>query len=214
VRRFLAGILPDSHVAVANAAPVPPVYHAERMPPDDSSAALVARALRGDGAAFEVLVRRHLRAAYVVALAIVHDPQEAEDLAQDAMVTAFERLDTCREPEKFPGWLMQVVRNRALNALASRRARARVRPDATDAAPPAAGDAALRRRLLAALDGVSEIQRTIVLLHDLHEWTHAEIGAALEISELMSRQHLFVARRKLRAELEGEAPSTETGHGR
>src|SRR5262245_63986837 len=97
------------------------------MPPADSNADLVARALRGETAAFDVLVRRHLRAAYAVALAIVREPQEAEDVAQDAMVTAFERLETCREPERFAGWLLQVVRNRALNALERRRVRGAAR---------------------------------------------------------------------------------------
>jgi len=66
------------------------------------------------------------------------------------------------------------------------------------------GDAAavrLRRPLLEALEQLTETQREVVLLHDLEEWTHREIAAALAISEVMSRQHLFVSRHLLRQHL-------------
>lgn len=71
---------------------------------------------------------------------------------------------------------------------------------------------ALREPLLAALNLLGEAQREVVLLHDLEGWTHGEIAGALGISEVMSRQHLFVARKKLRAELEGGL-SEERKHG-
>ena len=56
----------------------------------------------------------------------------------------------------------------------------------------------LRRKLVAALEQLTPVQREVVLLHDLESWTHAEIARALEISEVMSRQHLFVARKAMR----------------
>jgi DNA-directed RNA polymerase specialized sigma24 family protein len=56
----------------------------------------------------------------------------------------------------------------------------------------------LRRRLVGALGQLGPVQREVVLLHDLESWTHAEISAAIGISEVMSRQHLFVARRVMR----------------
>ena len=87
------------------------------------TATLVIRALRGDPDSFKKLVQAHLRAAYSVALAILGRPADAEDIAQDSFLIAFERLDTCREPERFAGWLLQIVRNQARNALVSRRLR-------------------------------------------------------------------------------------------
>jgi RNA polymerase sigma-70 factor (ECF subfamily) len=167
-------------------------------------AELVTRARRGDASAFDQLVRRHLRAAFAVALAVLGRPADADDLAQDAFVIALERLAECRDPSRFSGWLLQIVRNRALHALAKRKLR-----DPTDRAgePVAAqmlGDIVLRERLLAALAELTQVQREIVLLHDLDGWSHAELAAALGLSEGNCRQHLFSARRALRASLAAE----------
>lgn len=173
---------------------------------------LVVRARRGDLGAAGELVRRHLRAAYAVALAVLNRPADAEDVAQDAFVAALERLEDCREPARFSGWLLAIVRNRAGHALERRRLRDPVedRERATADAPP---DTLLRASLLAALAGLQPVQREIVLLHDLDGWTHAEIAAALGISEVNCRQHLFVARRALRTELSSLATEHLDGTG-
>jgi len=166
---------------------------------------LVKRARKGDAAAFDELVRRHLRAAYAVALAVLGRPADADDIAQDAFLVALERLDDCRDPARFSGWLIQIVRNRALHALEKRKLRDPtddVAETATPAAPAAPADVVLRRRLLAALATLTPVQREVVLLHDLDEWTHAEIADALGLTETNCRQHLFIARRALRGVLE------------
>jgi RNA polymerase sigma-70 factor (ECF subfamily) len=179
--------------------------------PEPPIAELVARARRGEPHAFDALVRRHLRAAYAVALAVLGRPHDAEDVAQDAFITALDRIDTCRDPARFSGWLIQIVRNRALNALEKRKLR-----DTTDHVPGETSadptDVVLRARLLAALATLSPVQREIVLLHDLDEWTHAEIAEALGLTETNCRQHLFSARRVLRVELTSLAPE-EVRHG-
>jgi RNA polymerase sigma-70 factor, ECF subfamily len=161
----------------------------------------VARVRRGEGDAFDVLTRRYLRSAYAVALAVVGRPADAEDVAQDALVAAFERIGTCRDPERFAAWLMQIVRNRARNWCDARRLRdvtatGELPEAAVEAAAPQ--DAALRDGIVAALGELKEVEREIVLLHDLDGWVHREIGEILGISEVMSRQHLFNARGKLR----------------
>jgi len=168
--------------------------------PETSVAELVARARGGEPAALTELVRRHLRAAYVVALAVLGRPADAEDVSQDAFATALERLDDCREPARFSGWLLQIVRNRARNALERRKLRDPA-GDVVDAPAPAAAvsDLVLRAHLLAALATLSPVQREIVLLHDLDGWSHAELAESLGLSEVNCRQHLFTARRALRA---------------
>ena len=181
----------------------------------DGTAALVGRAREGQGGAFEALVRRHFRAAYAVALAVLGRPADAEDVAQDAFLAAFEQLDSCRSPERFAGWLLQIVRNRALNALQSKKAAGAAferMAGAPEAASGGADGLALRDRLLGALERLTTSQREVVLLHDLDGWTHAEIAQALEISEVMSRQHLFQARKVLRAHL-GEQELKEVSDG-
>jgi RNA polymerase sigma-70 factor (ECF subfamily) len=179
---------------------------------DEDTAALVVRAQRGEPAAFDELVRRFLRAAYSVALAVLVRRADAEDVAQEAMVVALEQVRTCQNPRAFKGWLLQIVRNRALNAADKRRVREvhvvldRAEPVVEETRPQLAGQ---RERLLAALATIPPTQREIVLLHDLEDWTHGEIAEILEISEVMSRQHLFQARRALRDVLAGDEPWTD-----
>ena len=188
----------------------------ERVIDPHATAALVLRAREGDTEAFAALAAAFLRASYLTALAIVARPNDAEDVAQDAFVVALERIDSCREPERFARWLLQIVRNRALNCLERRRLRDVPRNESSvDVAlePPSIGIGQLRARLLHALLHVSEIQREVVLLHDVEEWTHLEIAAALGISVGMSRQHLFNARRVLRGRL-AEHAEAEVRHAR
>ena len=175
-----------------------------------SDAVLVARARRGEPAAFDTLVRRHYRAAYAVALAVLGRRADAEDVCQDGWVRALERLDDCREPDRFIYWLLQIVRNRARNHLDYRRVRATelLEPDMAAGADDPRKDLdaeRLRARLDESLAELPEIQREIVLFHDLEGWSHREIAVGLGISEVMSRQHLFQARRRLRGLLDANA---------
>jgi RNA polymerase sigma-70 factor (ECF subfamily) len=179
----------------------------------ESDGKLVARARRGDFGAREALVRRFLRPAYAVALSLTRNVADAEDVAQESLVTAMVRLDQCRDPKRFAGWLFQGVRNRALNQVEQRRVRREIleevpRGEWVEASVP---PVLLRRRLTRALEQLTQAQREVVLLHDLESWTHAEIASALEISEVMSRQHLFVARRAMRESLGDDAIGSPQG---
>ena len=164
---------------------------------------LVERVRRGETVAFDVLVRRHYRTAYVVAVSLLSNGMDAEDVCQDAFLKALERIEDCRHADRFASWLLQIVRNRAHNFRDYRRVRTGVDVEITT--HPSAADSAqdaerseLRRRLEAALGELSELQRQVVLRHDLEGWKHREIAESLELSEGMSRQHLFTARKKLR----------------
>ncbi|HSI06261.1 MAG: RNA polymerase sigma factor [Myxococcota bacterium] len=162
---------------------------------------LVERARDGDSSAFAELTRRHFRAVFATTLAVLGNAADAEDVAQEAMLVAFERLNSCREPARFSGWLRQIARNLALNHLTARKRR---RDDSSQEIPsrePPSPVAGTRQRLLAALAKLSEREREVVLLHDLHGWTHPELAEALGISEVMSRQLLFVARKQMRGAL-------------
>jgi RNA polymerase sigma-70 factor (ECF subfamily) len=179
----------------------------------DETARLVRLAKQGQADAFTTLVCAYLRAAYAVALSVVGRPADAEDVAQEAFLKAFEHIDTCREPERFVGWLLQIARNQARNLLDRRR----LSDIAGEGAkvielvrmPSAA--AGQREALLTALATLDERSRELVLLHDLEGWTHPEIAATLDLSEELSRQILFRARRALRAKL-GDAVPLEGSH--
>jgi len=167
---------------------------------------LVAAIRAGDSDAASELVGRHFRAAYAVALALLGNRMDAEDVCQDAFVRALERIDECRQPDRFVFWLLQIVRNRSHNARDYRRVRSGPSLDDVDAAGPddpvrSAARGELGERLLAALAVLTPVQREVVLLKDLEGWDHRAIAHALGISEGMSRQHAFNARRALREAL-------------
>ncbi|MFZ4580876.1 MAG: RNA polymerase sigma factor [Myxococcota bacterium] len=168
----------------------------------DELTAHVLAARNGDRAAQGALVQAFLRPAYAVALGVLRNVADAEDVAQDSLLVALGVLDQCREPARFAAWLLKSVRHRALNLVHQRGHRTRLLGSLPQAAdfPPA--PLAARQRLVAALAILNPAQREVVLLHDLQDWTHAEVAAALEISETMSRQHLFVARRAMRKYLD------------
>lgn len=172
-------------------------------PPDER---LVAAVRRGDARAADALVRRHYRAVYLVTLAVLGNAADAEDACQDALVRALERIDDCRDPRRFAHWLLQIARNRARNARDYRGLRRG--PSLDEVEHPATGDATgdaergeLRERLTAALATLTPEQRQVVLLKDLEGWDHRAIARSMGISETMSRQHAFVARRALRRAL-------------
>ncbi len=90
--------------------PVPPTIA-------DDDADLVARARTGDYAAFEALVKKHQRRVFATALGIVKNPAEAEEVAQETFLSAFEHLEGFRGDAKFSTWLFRVASNHALMKL-------------------------------------------------------------------------------------------------
>ncbi len=172
----------------------------------ESDGTLVARARLGDEVAFGELVARYRRPAYTVALSIVGRHEDAEDVAQESFLVAIERLDDCRKPDRFAGWLLTIVRNRARNLMRKRAVRV------TEEIPfdaPAGGLGPereaelgeLREALRRAVGTLSTVQREILLLHDLEGWKHREIAERLELPAGTVRSHLHFARKELRERL-------------
>lgn len=167
------------------------------------------RVREGDAQAFSELVRRYRKAAYSVALSVTRHHEDAEDAAQESFLTALERIDECRNPEKFSGWFLTIVRNRSRNLL--RREKLRQGEPipfslaSTDAGPEReAARSDLRSRLHTALRGLTQVQREVVLLHDLEGWKHREIAERLGMPAGTVRSHLHYARKKLRSVLQPE----------
>src|SRR5438132_13740023 len=82
-----------------------------------SDAERVRRSISGDVGALEVLMRRHYRTAFAVAMAHSRVRADAEDACQAALAKAAERLASCRDPDRFAQWLCTIVRNHARNVL-------------------------------------------------------------------------------------------------
>ncbi len=167
---------------------------------------LVQRARRGDELAFGLLVRRYQRAAYAVAYSVTGRHEDAEDAAQESFLVALERLDECRSPERFAGWLMTIVRNRSRNLVRRESLREMDQvPLGASARGPTPDRVTetqeLRERLEDALGSLPEVQREIVLLHDLEGWKHREIADRLDLPSGTVRSHLHFARKALRKAL-------------
>jgi RNA polymerase sigma-70 factor (ECF subfamily) len=175
-----------------------------------SDGELVRSARLGDERAFGLLVERYRRAAYAVAYSVTGRHEDAEDAAQESFLVALQRLEECRSPERFAGWMMTIVRNRARNLVRRESLRE------TDPVPLSASTRApnpdreterseLQSVLRDALGALPETQREIVLLHDLEGWKHREIADRLAIPSGTVRSHLHFARKALREALGGRA---------
>jgi len=171
--------------------------------PEQDEAALVARVRAGDRAAFGVLAERYAGVARRVARAVLGDPDDADDAAQDALLSALVKLDQYDPRRPFGPWLLGIVANAATDRRRRRKVR---RAESLDPALVAGGtrpDAAAEQRALAerlrgALAELSERRRLAVVLFDVEGYSHAEIARILGIPEGTVRSEVFHARRRLR----------------
>jgi len=201
----LAARVTSQDLPLINIDPGPRVFMASNQQLDDGQ--LVRRARKGDEQAFGVLVQRYMRAAYAVARSVTQSHEDAEDATQESFVVALERLDECREPDRFAAWFLTIVRNRSRNLVRRESLRSTDQiPPATEGREPTPDRHMERReledRLEQALSELSEVQRSIVLLHDFEGWKHREIAERLGIPSGTVRSHLHFARKALRSALE------------
>jgi len=165
---------------------------------------LVARTLSGERSAFGVLVERYAPQARRVARAVLGDPDEADDAAQDGFLSALVKLGQYDARRPFGPWLMRIV----ANAATDRRRRRQVRkvepldPGLVGGGPRPDTEAVwseLGERLRTALAELPARRRTAVVLFDVEGYSHAEIAEMLGIPEGTVRSEVFHARRRLRA---------------
>jgi RNA polymerase sigma-70 factor (ECF subfamily) len=173
---------------------------AER-PPDERS--LILAAQRGEREAFSILVRTHERRAYAVARAIVVNHEDAEDAVQEAFLHAYKALHRFLPDQAFGAWLHRIVANAALDITRRRKVRDADELPETIASPfrDPAEASELATRLHDALLTLPERQRSVIVLHDVEGFKHAEIGTMLGIPEGTARSDLHYARSHLRAVL-------------
>src|SRR5437899_12413049 len=146
--------------------------------------ALVARALAGDRAAFGVLVERFAAPARRVARAVLDDPDDADDAAQDALLAALVKLHQYDPRRPFGPWLMRIVSNAATDRRPRRSVRRAGPLDANATAGGPRPDVQTERRALGdrrrdALAELPERRRVAVVLFDVEGYSHAEIAQIL-----------------------------------
>jgi RNA polymerase sigma-70 factor, ECF subfamily len=153
---------------------------------EPADAALVRAAQRGSEEAFARLFARHWPMAHRAAWLVVRDAAAAEDVAQEAFVSAARALQRFDRRRPFAPWLHRIVVNRAIDAARARRVRAVVGEPveallATEAAPEARGALTFSEGVVAALAELSPEHRAVVVLRHLLEYTPGEIARLLDL---------------------------------
>jgi RNA polymerase sigma-70 factor, ECF subfamily len=186
----------------------------------DEDRDLVHHARNGDFAAFEVLVERHQRRIFTLAMRMVRQHQDAEEVVQQTFLSVVEHLSEFREESRFATWLTRIAANHALNLL-RKRARQRTVPfvegsgnDADGAIPhpeyiaqwretpeQLASRHETRRLLTDALDQLDEKYRLVFLLRDVEGLSTEETAETLQISISNVKVRLLRARLMLRERL-------------
>jgi RNA polymerase sigma-70 factor (ECF subfamily) len=168
-----------------------------------SDATMVARARDGDTRSFEALVRRYQRPIYRLAVRMLSDTGEAEDVTQEVFVTAWRRLPEIHDDKAIRPWLYRIATNRCLNILRSRKPITplfeEVIPEASPSASPEAR-AEAHERLVAlrlALNQLTAEQRACWLLREMEELSYAEIAGILHTTPQAVRGRLARARAEL-----------------
>ncbi|HEY3070071.1 MAG TPA: RNA polymerase sigma factor [Gaiellaceae bacterium] len=143
--------------------------------------AWVRGAQAGSASDLEALFRNHWPRAYRAAYLVVHDSAAAEDIAQEAFISAVRALDTFDRRRPFGPWLHRIVVNRAIDWTRTRSLRREVgdEPLAGVAASEGAPEPGLSEGILAALAGLSPDHRAVIVLRYLLEYTPREIAGLL-----------------------------------
>lgn len=136
----------------------------------------------------------------MVARSVVLTHEDAEDAVQEGFLRAYQAFDRFDDGQSFGAWLSRIVANAALDLSRRRKVRAADELSENFANPfrdPAA-DAELRERLNGALATLPGRARSVLVLHDVEGFTHAEIGELLGIPGGTARSDLHHARQKLK----------------
>jgi RNA polymerase sigma-70 factor (ECF subfamily) len=167
--------------------------------------ALVTLARAGSSEAFDELMGRYQAPVTRLTYRLTRDADEAKDIAQDAFLRAYRRLETFHPDRPFARWLFVIARNASLDAIRRRR-RAAALP-ASDQLPAELGpeDYALRNdeaeRVQHALDELPEHYRSVLQLYYVSGFRYREIADALGIPLGTVKTYLSRAKRRLREEL-------------
>ena len=161
----------------------------------------------GDVGPYEYLVSKYMKRVVPIAWGIVRNAADAEDLAQEAFVRAFQTIGRFQTGERFGPWIFRIVTNLSLDVMKHRtrfrheeigEEQAAARRDGADLA---ALTGELGRRIDDAIESLPAMQRIVARLYLVEQFDHAEIAAMIGLSAGTVRSHLSLARGKLKEKL-------------
>lgn len=184
--------------------------------PDEQS--LVAAVLRGEKAAFKELVRSHERLVLHIVTPLIKDEHDRADISQDVFLKVYEKLHTFQFRSKLSTWIGNIAYNTSVNFLKKRKTVLLddlPGPGDKDeghsfqailaAAVPSPEHFIIRKQdqalLRRAIDDLSPVQKTVLLLFHQDELSLEEISAIAEMPLNTVKSHLFRARRTLKERL-------------
>lgn len=195
--------------------------HEEPAPPPAAvatdEALLVKRARQGDLAAYDELVRRYQERIYATVYHMTANHEDANDLAQEAFIKAFQALKSFKGGSSFYTWVYRIAVNKTINFLKQRKNRAQMSLNDLDVNAEHDPDLValisektprrevnlteLQEKLNEAMQKLSEPHRLVVTLHDVQGLSHEEIADIMGCNIGTVRSRLFYARQQLQAYL-------------
>ena len=178
---------------------------------------MVRRAQKGDLAAYDELVRRYQQRIYATVYHMTSNHEDANDLAQEAFIKAYQALKTFKGGSSFYTWVYRIAVNKTLNFLKQRKNRTAMSLNDLDFTAENDPDlvalisektprrdavlSELQQKLNEAMQQLSEPHRMVVTLHDVQGMAHEEIAEIMECNVGTVRSRLFYARQQLQGYL-------------
>jgi RNA polymerase sigma factor (sigma-70 family) len=179
--------------------------------------ALVRQAQNGDMPAYDALIQRYQERIYATVYHMTSNHEDANDLAQDTFIKAYQALKSFKGGSSFYTWVYRIAVNKTINFLKQRKNRVQISlndldfnaehdPDlvalVSDKTPRRdAGLAELQEKLNEAMLKLSEQHRLVVALHDVQGMSHEEIAKIMDCNIGTVRSRLFYARQQLQGYL-------------
>jgi len=163
---------------------------------------LIARCRMGDRDAHYKLYKLYSRAMYNVGYRITGNQDDAEDVLQEAFISAFRNLDSYRGDAAFGAWLKRIVVNKAINSLSKKKHESIPEDDQWDVAeenvPVEYGNGLTVERVKQTIEQLPDGYRSVLSLYLLEGYDHQEIAEIMGITESTSKSQLNRAKGKLR----------------
>ena len=168
---------------------------------------LVMMAQNGDVEAFEKLVETFQDAVFGAVYAFIRNFHDAEEIAQEVFILAYQELPRLREPKKFPGWLRRITITACNRFLHSHKANyeelSNVIETPTDLPGPddVVEAKELKEQILKQINALSEKNRVVTMLYFINGYSHKEISDFLEVSVSTVKSRLHESRKNLQRRL-------------